>query len=203
MTVNFMKNLFSIVFLLLIGCSASKNTNFLELDYPGNFKVIKRAEWGSIPIDTSYKTHEIEYITIHHGGVEFTDQENASQHVKNLQNWSRSEKKWIDIPYHFMIDLEGNIYEARPINIPGDTNTEYDPTNHVLIEVMGNYEIQELSDTQLKSMIDLTKYLMGRFEVSVEKVKTHKDYSSMTVCPGKNIYKFFEDGTIYEALQEK
>ncbi len=203
MTVNFMKNLFSIVFLLLIGCSASKNTNFLELDYPVNFKVIKRAEWGSISIDKSYKTHEIEYITIHHGGVEFTDQENASQHVKNLQNWSRSEKKWIDIPYHFMIDLEGNIYEARPINIPGDTNTEYDPTNHVLIEVMGNYEIQELSDTQLKSMIDLTKYLMGRFEVSVEKVKTHKDYSSMTVCPGKNIYKFFEDGTIYEALQEK
>ena len=186
--------------IILIGCSVSDRVNVMELEYPTKLKVIKRAEWGSVHIDTTFETHEIKYITIHHGGVEFYDQEHAAEHVKNLQNWSREEKNWIDIPYHFMIDLEGNIYEARPINIPGDTNTEYDPTNHALIEVMGNYEVQELSEIQLKSMIDLTKYLMSKFEVSVEKVKTHKDYSAMTVCPGKNVYKYFEDGSIYEVL---
>ena len=186
--------------IILIGCSASDRVNVMELEYPTKLKVIKRAEWGSVHIDTTFETHEIKYITIHHGGVEFYDQEHAAEHVKNLQNWSREEKNWIDIPYHFMIDLEGNIYEARPINIPGDTNTEYDPTNHALIEVIGNYEVQELSEIQLKSMIDLTKYLMSKFEVSVEKVKTHKDYSALTVCPGKNVYKYFEDGSIYEAL---
>ena len=197
-----LKILFIVISILIFNnCATCQNKmSFNELDYTQNLKIIKRAEWGSVPIDEPFKTHEIKYITIHHGGVEFYDQEHAAEHVKNLQNWSRKEKNWIDIPYHFMIDLEGNIYEARPINIPGDTNTEYDPTNHALIEIMGNYEIQELSDAQLKSMIDLTKYLMDSFKVPIEKVKTHKDYSAITVCPGKNIYKYFEDGSIYTKL---
>jgi len=120
-----------------------------------------------------------------------------------LQKWSRSEKKWIDIPYHFMIDLDGKIYEARPINLPGDTNTEYDPTGHALIEVMGNYEIQEFSENQMKSLVALSAFLAKEFNVPVSDIKSHKDYSEMTVCPGKNIYKYFEDGTILKQIEEK
>jgi N-acetyl-anhydromuramyl-L-alanine amidase AmpD len=134
--------------------------------------------------------------------VEFTEDEDPVQNVKNLQSWSRSEKNWVDIPYHYMIDLDGNIFETRPINIPGDTNTEYDPTGHALVEVMGNYEIQELNEKQLNSMIDLIKYLSERFEVSNENIRTHKDYSKMTVCPGKNIYKYFENGYILRQLSK-
>jgi len=101
-----------------------------------------------------------------------------------------------------MIDLKGNIYEARPSNIPGDTNTEYDPTSHLLVEVMGNYEIQTFSDVQLTSMIDLIKFLSIRFNVATDNIKTHRDYSTQTVCPGKNIYQYFENGAIKQMLIE-
>lgn len=194
----------SLLVLSMVFCSSPliNNSEFMELDYPENLKIIKRAEWGWIPINREFKTQHIKYITVHHGGVEFTSDEDPVKHVRNLQSWSRSEKKWVDIPYHFMIDLKGNIYETRPINIPGDTNTEYDPTNHALIEIMGNYEIQEPNQEQLDSMVDLIKFLLQKFDVDVENVKTHKDYSKITVCPGKNLYRYFQDGYIIGELKK-
>jgi len=172
-----------------------------EIDYPSELNIIKRVDWNWIPINTKFNTHEIKYITIHHGGIEFSRGQDPTKHVRDLQSWSRKEKKWIDIPYHFMIDLNGIIYETRPINIPGDTNTEYDPTNHALVEIMGNYENQELNKSQLKSMIDIIRFLSNTYNVSKENIKAHKDYSSITDCPGKNIYKYFENGYIVGELE--
>ena len=201
---RYRQSLFTLLFITLFGYSTvfADNNEILELEYPENLKLIKRNVWGWQPISSPFKTHIIKYITVHHGGTKFHPDQDPINHIKNLQSWSRSEKKWIDIPYHFMIDLKGNIFEARPINIPGDTNTEYDPTSHLLVEVMGNYEIQSLSDVQMTSMIDLIKYLSKRFNVTIENIKTHRDYSMQTVCPGKNIYQYFENGTIKQMLIE-
>lgn len=175
----------------------------LELNYPEELSVVKRADWGWHPLEASKDEAEITKITVHHGGVEFSEDKDPVESIRNLQKWSRAEKNWIDIPYHYMIDLNGKIYEARPINLPGDTNTEYDPTGHALIEVMGNYEIQEFSNQQMKSLVALSAFLAKEFDVPLSEIKTHKDYSEMTVCPGKNIYKYFEDGTIIEMIKEE
>ena len=174
-----------------------------ELNYPKELKIIKRNEWGWNPLIKKTDEAKITKITIHHGGVEFTKDNDPKEALRNLQEWSREEKDWIDIPYHFMIDLEGNIYEARPINYPGDTNTEYDPTGHALVEVMGNYEVQTFSYKQLNSMIELIAFLSREFNVPICDIKTHKDYSKMTDCPGKNIYKYFQDSTIVRAVEER
>ncbi len=195
--------IFTIVLIMFLSaCNTSRmgHSKALELQYPENLNIMKRADWGWQPIDTSFKTHNIEFITVHHGGVEFPVDKDPLEHVKNLQAWSRSEKNWVDIPYHFMISPDGTIFESRPIHIPGDTNTEYNPERHALVEVMGNFEIQEVSKEQYKSMIDIVKFLMIRFNVPVPKVKTHKDYSKMTVCPGRNLYKFFSDGSVAKEL---
>jgi len=199
-----MKKIFLIIPLFLWSCFSSGITKQepVELSYPDTLPVIKRAEWGSASIDTSFSTHKIKYITVHHGGVEYKKGEDPYKHVKDLQTWSRKEKKWVDIPYHFMISPDGKIFEARPVNIPGDTNTEYDPTGHALVEVMGNFEVQEFPKAQYKSMIGLIKFLSEKFDVPVNRIKTHRDYSNMTVCPGKNVYKLFTDGTIEKALKQ-
>jgi hypothetical protein len=200
------KNIFVLLLAgLMFSCSASKNErlNITELDYPTELSIVKRADWGWLPLENGKEEAKISKITIHHGGLEFTADKDAAQSIRDLQKWSRAEKKWIDIPYHFMIDLEGKIYETRPINYPGDTNTEYDPTGHALIEVMGNYEIQEFNEKQMNSLVALSAFLANKFNVSVSDIKTHKDYSNKTVCPGKNIYKYFEDGTILKKISKK
>ena len=142
-----------ITIMIQIGCSSGiKMIDISELNYPGNLNVITRSEWGWKPLERVIPEHHITKITIHHGGEEFAEGTDMIQYLRNLQSWSRSEKHWIDIPYHFMIDLEGNIYEARPINYPGDTNTDYDVRGHALICVVGNYEIQKIKGVQLESL---------------------------------------------------
>lgn len=193
-----------LIMALVFGCSSITKEQYRveDLNYPDSLKVIEREDWGWKPLEKALPEHKISKITIHHGGVEFNKDQDPVEEIRNLQNWSRAEKKWIDIPYHFMIDLNGNIYEARPLNYPGATNTAYDPTGHALVEVMGNYEVQTLSKKQLNSIIDLTAFLAGKYDVPVSEIKAHKDYAE-TLCPGKDLYKYLENGAIQSAVGRK
>ncbi len=201
-----MKKLFTLFFLtsilFLLGCSSSSQMiNISELKYPSDLKVISRADWGWKPLDRVLPQHSINKITIHHGGEEFAEDKDMIQFLRNLQSWSRSEKKWIDIPYHYMIDLKGNIYEARPINYPGDTNTDYDVTGHALICVVGNYEVQTIKEIQLKSLAKLVAFLKQKYHVELKNIKGHKDYTTQTVCPGKDLYKYLADGSFLKMVE--
>lgn len=187
---------------LFAGCSSHQTTTeILRLDYPSALGVVLREQWGWHATERMLPNHSISKITLHHGGEDFAADKDVLEYLRRFQSWSRTEKKWVDIPYHFMIDLTGTIYEARPINIPGDTNTSYDPTGHALICVLGNYENQILSERQLNSLIHLSVFIANRFSVSADSIKGHKDYTE-TLCPGKDLYRYLEDGSIVRSVKE-
>jgi len=191
----------SISFILLFYTGLLYANDFSSFDYPKTLNIIQRQDWGWVKINSKYLTQEPYAITIHHGGVVVDEEISSLKHIQNLQQWSRVSKHWIDIPYHYIIDPKGLIYETRPVNIAGDTNTEYDPTGHILVELMGNFEVQEVTKLQINSLIQLTKFLAEQYKISSEKIKTHRDYSTQTVCPGKNLYRYFENGTIKKLLK--
>jgi len=195
--------LYLLLFILIIGGCAMiphKEFEITELNYLDKVEVIKRAGWGWKPLGMDLPQHEITKITIHHGGIDYPPDKDPVEHIRNLQDWSRKEKKWIDIPYHFMIDPDGVIYETRPINYPGATNTDYDPIGHALICLMGNYENAEVNQSQLKAIIELTAYFVERFNVPLYDIKGHKDYTE-TLCPGKNLYQYLENGMIQNRVR--
>ena len=166
-----------------------------------SLEIMSRSEWGSTPFTDSIPSHEIKYITIHHGGEDFPEDKDVIKYLQGLQSWSRSGKNWMDNPYHYMIDLQGNMYEARPIRFPGDTNTDYDVRGHALICVMGNYEHQILSETQFEQLARLTAALADKYDVAPEFIRSHKDYTE-TLCPGKDIYRYLEDGSFLKRVAE-
>ncbi len=172
------------------------------MDYPSDLKVITRQDWGWQPETKTLPEQTITKITIHHEGEYFKEGTDVAAYLKNLQSWSRTEKHWMDIPYHYIIDPEGNIYEGRPLIYPGDTNTDYDVRGHALICVLGNYEIQKLNANQLKSLVDLTSFLAKKYNVSLDNIKGHKDYA-LTLCPGEDLYRFIRDHTIQNLVSEK
>jgi len=199
-----------ITFVLLYCVSASaddgienKTMSIRSMEYPNTLHLLKREEWGWTEgiQEKTQRNHQVYALTIHHGGVVAQQNMNSLEHVKNLLKWSRAEKNWIDIPYHYMIDPKGLIYETRPVNIPGDTNTEYDPTGHILVELMGNFEQQQVSELQMNSLVQLSQFLVQKFNITAENIKTHRDYSNQTVCPGKNLYQFFENGRFNKMLE--
>lgn len=165
--------------------------------------IVTVAQWGGTPAADSSRAHQIKLITLHHGGEEFKQDKDFATYLINLQNWSRHEKKWIDIPYHYLIDFDGKIYEGRDIRYAGDTNTAYDPTGHALVCLPGNYEVQQSNEKQLRAIIDIFTWLCWKYKLSPEVIKGHKDVAEGTVCPGKNLYAFLENGFIKKEVVER
>ena len=173
--------------LAVAGCAYTPRT----ADVP----VVAVADWGGTPADANRaRPHAITHITLHHQGEPFKAGTDPRQYLRNLQTWSRNTKGWLDIPYHYIIDLEGRTYAGRDIAYAGDTNTEYDPSGHALIEVVGNFEEVEPNPAQLKAVVDVMTMLAAKYKVPVERIASHRDHSDKTVCPGANLYRYVQSG---------
>lgn len=187
-----MRYLSLLIILLIFSCGHKQTPNrVVTKPY-----IISKAQWGGKSANGTKPEQKITKITIHHGGVFVAKSDDPKAYMRHLQKFSMEDKHWIDIPYHFCIDLQGRIYEARDLKYAGDTNTEYDPNGHALICVIGNYEKQELSEFQLAAVVRLSAWLAYKYHLTPDAIAGHKDYSNQTVCPGKDLYRYLQDGTI-------
>lgn len=158
--------------------------------------VLTKKQWGGKPALAGGREHTISRITIHHGGVATNKKRTLEDKLRGLQSWSQREDKlasgktkpaWVDIPYHLYISFDGRVGEARPWNIAGDTNTEYNPTGHLLIMLEGNFEVEKVTPEQWESVKKLTVWASKTFGVSWDKVEGHDDHSAQTTCPGRDM----------------
>ncbi len=186
------KVLWIFLFMFLAGCSAGQSASTSPFTAP---VIVAVEQWGGTRSDPSIgKKHRPAQITLHHGGVAFLRDKDPQQYLRNLQSWSRGTRKWSDIPYHYLIDLDGRVYEGRDIAIAGDTNTNYDPTGHALIVVLGNFEEVEVNQAQLDAVVSTMAMLAKQFKISPDKIAGHKDFSADTSCPGKSLYPYLQSG---------
>jgi hypothetical protein len=163
--------------------------------------IISVEEWGGIRATPDiqrqaklHRPHQLKWITLHHGGVIMAAERDPKEYLLNLQKWSRDTRQWSDIPYHYLIDLDGKIYEGRDVTIAGDTNTEYDPSGHALIMLMGDYNKQIATQKQLDSVVDAMVMIARQFNLSADTIAMHKTYSKQTECPGKQLAELIEQG---------
>lgn len=170
------------IFLLLVAFFSSDSISAQDW-------LISRTDWGSTDSLVESNLHEISYITIHHGGEIFLEKRDTYSYLKNLQTWSRNARQWMDVPYHYIIDRKGRVFQGRPLEYRGDTNTSYDPTGHALIVLLGNFEEQEVLEKQIASLKVVTEYLIKTESVSSKDIKTHKDYTE-TLCPGRKLTEY-------------
>jgi hypothetical protein len=151
-----------------------------------------------------YKQHVPVQITVHHeGGKLLLPTDDARQRLKNIQTWGMGpDRQWTDIPYHLLIAADGTVYEGRSPFTVGETNTEYDPTGHLLICFLGNYNQQQLDEKLLAVLIRLLADSCRKYDISPDEISTHRDHSKQTTCPGDDIYSYFENGYIVEEVKK-
>ena len=143
-------------------------------------------------------------ITLHHEGSPepLRPQDDPVAKLRGLQSWGASDRNWWDVPYHFLIDLDGRIYEGRDWHYMGETNTTYDPSGHLLISILGNYNRQEPTQAQLNAIADLMAWAVRKFDVPLDSIRGHYQYAQ-TDCPGKNLRKYLEDGTVRRMVEAR
>jgi N-acetyl-anhydromuramyl-L-alanine amidase AmpD len=164
-------------------------------------KILSRQEWSAKEPVAKMTPHEPKFITIHHTAVKQNPKKALKDKLKSLQEFSqrastlangKPKPVWPDVPYHFYIGENGEVAEGRSLWFVGDTNTEYDPTGHILVTLEGNFEEEEPTPAQLKSTEQLVSWLAQKYQVPLTKIKGHKDYAQ-TLCPGEKLYQRLAD----------
>jgi hypothetical protein len=150
--------------------------------------------WGGTAATAPAPMQRIRKITLHHQGETWKEGADVAAYLRRLQQWSRLTKRWADIPYHYVIAPDGRIYAARPLDQAGDTNTEYDPSGHALVMLVGNFEEQQPAAAQLDAAVALTAWLAREHRLGLEDIASHRDYSAQTLCPGRNLYAYLASG---------
>lgn len=121
----------------------------------------------------------LEYIVIHHTAStrDMTVQEIHQLHLNQGENWK-------GIGYHFYIDKQGIIWRGRPEEMSGSHALDY---NFVSLGIClsGNFETEQPTDNQLKSLSELIQHLKQKY--GNVQVVGHRDLNA-TACPGKNLY---------------
>lgn len=187
------------IFAMLTCCSCN---NSKQITNKNDVSILPRSSWNAL-FAKSYKGHKPIRITVHHEGTKLEITDDAAKKINAIQRWGMGEeKKWTDIPYHFLIAPNGNIYEGRDVFTVGETSTEYDPTGHLLICCLGNRNESPVPKEQLYALVKLIKYSSKKYKIPLDSIGTHKNFSKQTTCPGKYLEEYFLNGFIMKEAKK-
>lgn len=195
-----MKHLLASVLTLFMWTAVSAQEDTLLTSYP----IVTRDAWRAKPAKP-YIKHKIERVTVHHeGGRILKVEEDATQRLRNIQSWCMGpDRNWTDIPYHYLIAPDGTVYQGRDVLTVGETNTNYDPTGHLLISFLGNYNEQQMNENLENVLVKLLTHFCEKYNICPETIATHRDYTEHTNCPGKNLYPYFENKSIITRVKKQ
>jgi hypothetical protein len=104
------------------------------------------------------------------------------------------ERGWADIAQHLTIDPAGKLWVGRDWNRPPASSVGVNGSSTAgpfMFEMVGDFDEGKdvLSGEQLRSVLDVTSYLLWTFDLMTNKaVRFHREFTDKT-CPGSAIDK--------------
>lgn len=133
---------------------------------------------------TQRSLEKVDRIVIHHSASaagRFT--------VQDFARWHMDPKGYLKAPriaYHFCIDPDGTIYQTNKLTAMSWHTINGNATG-IGIVLNGNFENEQPSSAQVKSLKNLIKFLNGKFNKKLA-VYGHKEIKgNATACPGRNL----------------
>ena len=146
--------------------------------------------------------HRPDRVVLHHAGVLWKHGDRSRSKIRALQSWGQREKGWPDLPYHFLLDPEGTIYEGREMRFRPESNTQYDLTGAINVHLWGDFDQQRVSLPQLRSTVELLAWLADQWQL--QKVTTHcQEAPGQTTCPGYDLLRYLDSGTLQDWVQQQ
>ncbi|HDS09581.1 MAG TPA: N-acetylmuramoyl-L-alanine amidase [Firmicutes bacterium] len=159
-------------------------------------KVIEASVWKEILIDTGKmeKLGSVKFITLHHTNSNPLHPYSDKVRLNKILDFHTKARGWNDIGYHFLISPGGKIYEGRNIAFQGAHVEGYNQGN-IGIAVIGDYNVEKVSQGLNDALRYLVEKLMKRFGLSIEDLKGHRDFKEIHpgTCPGDFIYQWLRE----------
>ena len=129
----------------------------------------------------------IEYITVHHDGMDAFTATGERAAAARLETIRRSHvgRGWADIGYHYAVDPAGRVWQGRPLSLQG-AHVGGRNEGNLGIVVLGNYELQRVSSATMRSLASLIRSESTRYRVPMNRVLTHREWAP-TACPGRSL----------------
>jgi len=177
-----------------------------EIDYTNKYH-----EWNELRQTESFSQNKTKFI-IHHTADEFSWKDTKDEILDYMQNtykFHAFKRGWGDIWYNFIIDPNWDIYEWRAWwRWVIGTHTAWNNSPAIGIALMGNFEIEEPTEEQIKSLINLitrlakdywidpnSKVYYHRKSNDAPYLESNENYTiawhtdaGYTACPWKNLY---------------
>lgn len=162
-------------------------------------KVRKRESWQAAdPIDEGIP-QRIRFITVHHSSYMLRDNAGAVAQMQKIQREHQT-NLWPDIAYHYLVDLEGTIYQGRDPATRGDSFTPVELQDHLLVCLLGHFDRQPFGDAQRAGLERILAGAVHEYDVPTDVIAGHDDRTSTTTCPGQPVTDVIRDGSLTAAV---
>ena len=165
-------------------------------------EIVSRDDWGATPADyPDALKHTPRTVLIHHAGVVFKPDADPAAKMRGLLRFSREDKGWPDVPYHFVVAPDGRVFEGREMGYAPDTNTDFDTSGFVNVEVLGHFDEQRVSEVQLESTARVVAWLADELDMPTAELQTHEGVApGQTSCPGADLLRYLKRGSFQAAV---
>ncbi len=111
-----------------------------------------------------------------------------------------TDNRW-DLPHHYYINSEGEIYEGRNAGYSAEANTEFDPRGTLIVNLLLSETQENISTTQLNSLRDLVNHISQKYGMNRKDLFLLRDLDSdITADSAKNFMKI--EHSLIEKLLE-
>ena len=162
--------------------------------------IVGRGEWGALPVNHSARNEygfyqrdsnpygwyvyqgelreSYQTLIVHHSAFYEADVQATLLEVQRLH---RDDRQWADIGYHYLIDIDGTIYEGRDLAVRG-VHTMGHNTGGAGLCLLGDYRFVSPPKAQLETTMALGRWLVA--ELAVTHLAGHSQFNPSTLCPG-------------------
>ena len=162
--------------------------------------IVSRDKWGALPVNHGARNENGIYqrdrnpygwyvyqgdlrdnyqtLIVHHSSFYEADVRATLLEVQRLH---RDDRHWADIGYHFLIDIDGTIYEGRNLGARG-VHTMGHNTGSAGLCLLGDYRFVLPPQGQLEATEALSRWLAA--ELALTHLAGHSQFNPSTLCPG-------------------
>jgi hypothetical protein len=154
--------------------------------------IISRSSWGAQPATGSNGRQQPSRIILTHDGQPTKSTTDSMGLLQSIQR-NHFKRNWVDISWHFAIDQNGAIYEGHDPTDRSDTSYDYDTNGMITVGVLGDYDSQVPSPTQIDAVVDLLSWLCSMYDIESDQIFPHSQFANQSprtdpkiTSPGRN-----------------
>lgn len=156
--------------------------------------LVTRKQWGSKTTNNVRLDGALPEVYVHHvgGGHSPTGLTAEKQHMRSLQTYAISTKKYTDLDYNFIVgNSTGSTFEGRGLGFKSAATLDRNDVSRSVC-VMGNFETEVPTPDAIQATIDAIVYMVVEEDLSRDViVRGHRDnpeHVNATRCPGTYLY---------------